>query len=142
MEKINTFRTDFWICWRNRYLLGLLQERGKDATQRATACFRPQAGNVVLIKDDIPRLQWKLGKVTEVVLGTDGQIRSAMVRTAGNKVLHRPVKLLFPLEEGQPDPVVPMPDIPDVPARKRLPRRAAKMASEQIRHQLQESDEE
>jgi hypothetical protein len=39
-------------------------------------------GDVALVKDDepSPRTQWRIGKVTQLVTGRDGQVRGATLR--------------------------------------------------------------
>ena len=51
---------------------------------RTTGCntLTVKVGDIVLIHDDTPRVQWKLSVVEQVNKGTDGLIRSANVRTA------------------------------------------------------------
>ena len=58
----------------------------------------PQIGEVVLVKDNLPRGRWKVGKIVELGLGKDKKIRSAKVLMAPHRHLHRPLKLLYPLE--------------------------------------------
>ena len=58
--------------------------------------------DVVLIEGDGPRLQWKLGKVIELIKSKDGEYRAAKIRVTGtnNKsgVLERSIRRLYPLE--------------------------------------------
>ena len=56
-----------------------------------------RVGDVVLIHDDSPRVNWKLALVTSINRGHDGLVRSANVRTA-NATTNRPIKRLHPLE--------------------------------------------
>ncbi len=62
----------------------------------------PCVGDVVLIKDDILRGQWKMGKLSNLTVSQDGQIRSAEIRTSTGNVLRRPLNLLFPIETAEP----------------------------------------
>ena len=66
----------FWHLWRNDYLLSL-RERNFTHKQRASVDAVPQPGDVVTIKDQLPRSQWKMGKIDRVIKGKDGRIRSA-----------------------------------------------------------------
>ena len=54
-------------------------------------------GEVVLIHDEIPRVNWKLGIITEVFSGIDGIVRSVKLRSKSGYVT-RPVTKCFPLE--------------------------------------------
>ena len=57
---------------------------------------------VVVHTKDQPRAFWKLGRIEEVLVGRDGEVRGAKVRVAGQgrraTTLHRPIQLLYPLE--------------------------------------------
>ena len=60
-------------------------------------------GDIVLIKDDnIPRNNWRKGKVEKLVIGKDGKTRGAkltMVSKSGQRTsAARPVQKLVPLE--------------------------------------------
>ena len=61
-----------------------------------------EPGDIVLLKNDrTKRCFWKLGKVVELLLGRDGNIRAAKVKVPsarGTTVLSRPLQLLIPLE--------------------------------------------
>ena len=67
-------------------------------------------GDVVIVHDEhLPRGLWRLGKITSVRKGQDGQVRGATVKIAnsdGQKVLlNRPIQLLYPLEVRASEPV-------------------------------------
>ena len=60
-------------------------------------------GDVVIVHDDtLPRGLWKLGRIQEVLTGSDKQSRAALVRVAcrdrQHVLLRRPIELLYPLE--------------------------------------------
>ena len=70
----------FWQIWRNDYLLSLrerIQTKLKEA--RVQLPFLAKVGDVVLIKDELPRGSWRTGKIQELVQSGDFQIRSAKV---------------------------------------------------------------
>ena len=57
----------------------------------------------MIVEDDhLPRGQWKLGMVQEIMKGQDGLTRAAVVKIASrdrqHSVLRRPIQLLYPLE--------------------------------------------
>lgn len=54
--------------------------------------------SVVLLKEDLPRGVWKMGKITELISSSDGKFRAAKVLLRTKKVLKRPLNLLYPLE--------------------------------------------
>ena len=66
-------------------------------------------GDVVLVHDDTPRINWKLAVVEELIVGNDGLVRAAHIRTAQGRT-NRPISKLCPLEvsseEPQPETVV------------------------------------
>ena len=53
--------------------------------------------DVVLIHDNMPRNQWKIGVVTDLHKGKDGLVRSVSLRLSSGNTLLRPKKL-YPLE--------------------------------------------
>ena len=56
-------------------------------------------GEVVLIHDeDSKRVLWKIGLVTEHIVGRDGKVRAVWLRTSNGSVLNRPIQRLYPLE--------------------------------------------
>ena len=75
------------------YLTGLREFYRTTGSNKQTV----KVGDIVLIHDDTPRVQWKLAMFEEVNKGTDGLIRSAIVRTASGRT-NRPIAKLYPLE--------------------------------------------
>ena len=58
----------------------------------------PQVRDIVLIKENLPRGQWKVGRISKLVEGKDNVIRSAKVMLPSKRCLHRALKLLYPIE--------------------------------------------
>ena len=56
-----------------------------------------KVGDVVLVQDDAPRINWKLAVIEELIVGNDGLVRAAHIRTAQGKT-NRPISNLCPLE--------------------------------------------
>lgn len=54
-------------------------------------------GDIVLIHDNTPRIQWRLAVIEEVNEGDDGLIHSANVRTSTERTNH-PITKLYSLE--------------------------------------------
>ena len=55
-------------------------------------------GKVVLILDETPRNQWKLGVIIQLDQGKDGLVRSVTLRTAKGNLISRPIEKLYHLE--------------------------------------------
>ena len=89
----------FWKFWRDEYLLSL-RERTKCElkSKRKQSHFSPGEGDVVLVKEDIPRGSWRLGKVIRLVSSRDGCIRSAKLSLPSGRIIGRPLNLLYPVE--------------------------------------------
>ena len=60
--------------------------------------YLAKVGDVVLIKNDLPRGNWRLGKINKVITSGDGEIRTAKVTLSSNKLIGRPLNLLYPIE--------------------------------------------
>ncbi|XP_076383917.1 uncharacterized protein LOC143261233 [Megalopta genalis] len=87
----------FWQRWKREYL-HQLQQRSKWRTSSPQAL---EVGTLVLIKEDnLPPLRWRLGRIKELHLGTDGGARVATVKTADG-IFKRPVAKLcmLPIED-------------------------------------------
>ena len=54
-------------------------------------------GEIVLIHDDAPRINWRLAIIEELITGNDGLIRAAKLRMASGRT-NRPITRLYPLE--------------------------------------------
>ena len=65
---------------------------------RVQSPYTANVGDVVLIKDDLPRGSWRLGRIQELIKIRDGQCRSARMLLASNKVIGRSLNLLYPIE--------------------------------------------
>ena len=90
---------NFWQIWRDEYLLSLRERtQNKIKCGRIQSGYEPNTGDVVLIKEDVPRGSWRLGKIVELKISNDNQIRSAKVKTPSGRIIGRPLKLLYPLE--------------------------------------------
>ena len=99
MRKKGQQRLDqFWSSWQNDYLLSLRESLHTQRMQRCTAInITPSINDTVQIKDDTPRGVWRLGRITEVHISYDGQVRAASVKT----FLWRSICHLFSLELSQ-----------------------------------------
>jgi hypothetical protein len=74
--------------------LPTLQQKNKWQTKRQDI----KIDDIVIIADDnIPREQWPLGRVIDVVKSRDGHVRSCVVKTSQSQVV-RPITKLCLLE--------------------------------------------
>ncbi|XP_011404755.1 PREDICTED: uncharacterized protein LOC105313216 [Amphimedon queenslandica] len=102
MKHLNSTLEQFWRRWTNEYLLELREAHRYSKGSRNSSI--PTVGDIVLVHDeDKPRGFWKLSRIMELIVGSDGKIRGAIVRI-GNKRLRRPLQKLYPLEVSQQDP--------------------------------------
>ena len=86
---------EFWRRWRREYLPTLTARR-KWTTESAN--LRP--GELVLIaEDNTPRGMWVMARVVTPIVGADGRVRAAVVKTASGE-LTRPATKLCVLEEN------------------------------------------
>ena len=84
---------------------------------------------MVLVHDDNhPRTFWRLGRVEQLIQGSDGHVRGAVVRVSsktGSTTWRRPLQRLYPLEIKQPDAETPVTPDKQQSTTKERPRRAA-----------------
>lgn len=113
-QLIQAISQRFWTLWTRSYL-HTLQTRSKWLSPSSP----PQVGELVLIKEDnLPPLQWKLGRITHTIPGKDGVIRVVDLDTAHGH-LRRPVLKIarLPLDSAQEEALPRAPQ--DVRATKR-----------------------
>lgn len=95
-QLLQNFIQQFWKHWHNEYL-HTLQQRNK----WIKSIDNIRVGTIVLINDpNLPPLQWKLGRVSEVYPSKDGVIRSVSLKTH-HGLIKRPVHKLSPLPISQ-----------------------------------------
>lgn len=89
----------FWKIWRDQYLLSMRERTQYSHKQkRVLATDQPKKGDIVLIKENLPRGSWKVGRILEIIQSLDGSIRSAEVRLPTGKTTKRSVCHLYPIE--------------------------------------------
>ncbi|RMX46501.1 hypothetical protein pdam_00020512 [Pocillopora damicornis] len=87
----------FWKQWQREYLTGLREQHSSQKNKNISG--EPVTrGKVVLIHDETPRNQWKLGVIIQLHQGKDGLVRSVTLRTARGNLISRPIEKLYPLE--------------------------------------------
>ena len=69
------------IIWRNEYLLSLRERtQSRLRSNRIQSSVKPNVGDVVIVKDNIPRGNRKLAKIEQLVPSRDGEIRSCKIK--------------------------------------------------------------
>ncbi|XP_015125911.1 uncharacterized protein LOC107047630, partial [Diachasma alloeum] len=97
-ELIQKIKQEFWARWNKEYLNELNIRR-----KWTTGSHDIKKNSIVLLKDDnLPPMQWRLGRVIETHPGADGIIRVVTVKTATGE-LKRNIKKLSPLPVSHPD---------------------------------------
>ena len=87
----------FWKQWQREYLTGLREQHSSQKNKSISG--EPVArGKVVLIHDETPRNQWKLGVIIQLHQGKDELVCSVTLRTAKGNLISRPIEKLYPLE--------------------------------------------
>ena len=113
-----------WNKWRTAYLQ-TLKDRAWRPGKRNTTSQEPKIGTVVLIKDDLPRGRWQVGKIVALHDSRDRSCRSAKLVLPNKKTLNRPIRLLYPIELSA-DTEAPTDDNTNRPPRRVQPPRRAK----------------
>ena len=104
----------FWKFWHDEYLLSLrerpqLRHKGSRVHVNST----PKVGEIVLIKEDgVQRGCWKMGRIVEVILSKDGEIRSAKILLPSQHIINRTVNFIFPLEIAATEEINPENSLP------------------------------
>ena len=89
----------FSKIWSHEYLLSLRErQQTKLSGPRVQSPDTANVGDVVLIKDDLPRGSWRLGRIQELIKSRDGRFLSARVLLASNKIIGKSLNLLYPIE--------------------------------------------
>ncbi|XP_017887576.1 uncharacterized protein LOC108629432 [Ceratina calcarata] len=97
-EKMQKSRQHFWQRWHKEYLNELIR-RSKWSSPKSDLIT---VGAMVLLQEEnIPPLQWPLGRILEIHPGDDGVVRVVSVKTA-NGVFKRTVKKIavLPIEQA------------------------------------------
>lgn len=88
-ELVTSLHKQFWLSWLKEYLQQLHQRKYWSEAQPNL-----KENQIVVIKDDnLPPLQWKIGRVVKVDPGPDGHVRVATIKTASGEVTRTIAKL-------------------------------------------------
>ena len=88
----------FWSRWKTEYLTSLREFNKTCGHNDATI----KVGDVVIVHDEKPRMQWKLALVDELIKGGDDLVRAAHIQI-GRYRTTRPIVKLYPLEVSSSD---------------------------------------
>ena len=84
-----------WNRWTSEYVRALRERHNLKYSDKTAILDK---GDVVIIRgDDKNRNKWKLGIVEDLIVGRDGVLRAAKLRS-GRGILERAVQHLYPLE--------------------------------------------
>ena len=98
MKYVQTVISHFWKRWSTEYVTS---SREYQRVQNSQKILRtPEVNDIVIIKDDkLPRHQWQLGRVMELIRGRDENVRAVKLMVGKNRArIDRPINLLYPLE--------------------------------------------
>ena len=139
-RKLQTDLNNYWTCFSKSYLNELRQHHiYRSAKANSNRRCNLQNGDVVVIKEDfkVPRNEWKLGKVTELIKGTDGNTRGAKLLTISKSGFrtscYRPIQKLIPFEITKDSKVSLRYDREKVHCANERPARRAASEGEQLR---------
>lgn len=89
---------DLWRRWKHNYLLQLRSAHHKGSSSTVSL----KQGDVVLIEDDHPQLQWTLARIVRSTPGADGIHRLLTVSLPDRRQLQVPAQRLYLLEGATP----------------------------------------
>ena len=137
----------FWDRWKREYLINLRERYYKN--KQSPRSLKISRGDIVIVHtDQEARGFWRLGRVTDLIIGADGQVRGAEVYTLTEdnrpSLLRRPLQRLYPLEigyitdtaESELPGTMPVEQDTDPPRNTRPSRAAAREARDKIAARL------
>ena len=104
-KKGNKHLEQFWKVWKDGYLLNLRERNQlfqKHPRIQAKKC--PKIGDIVQIKDSLPRGTWRMGRIVEMIRSSDGEERAARVMMPNRNILQRSIIHLYPIECNDKEP--------------------------------------
>ena len=79
--------------WKHEYLTSLREFHGSTGDNRQ----RIKIGDVVLVHDEGPRINWHLAVIKDLIIGGEKLVRTAIIRTSAGET-NCPITKLYPLE--------------------------------------------
>ena len=102
MRHLGEVTSRFWKRWKTEYLQELREQHRTGAATGGENRPIQQDEPVIVYDEAQPRGLWRLGRVTRLLRGGDGEVRAAEVKvhskTGTPTVLRRPIQHLYPLE--------------------------------------------
>ena len=102
---VQTTMQSYWQRFQHVYLATLREHHMYASRKRTNTTNVLKVGDVVIIKPEssvTPRSSWRLGRVDSLVVGKDGHVRGAHLKTRSNEgrasSISRPLQKLVPLE--------------------------------------------
>ena len=107
--------TQLTNCWRKDYLLSLREYRAVKGNSQGPSI---RIGDIVIVKDDnTKRIFWKMARVVELLKGSDGVARAALINVSnGNgppRILKRSIRHMIPIELSDTDDEITDTDSPE-----------------------------
>lgn len=87
-KKVQSMAKTYWDRWLHEYLPSLAKR-----SKWSEAVKNVKEGDIVMIAEDDQKAKWKKGVVLKTHVGKDGQVRSAVVKTASGEYTRPVVKL-------------------------------------------------
>ena len=130
-NKVSAIINHFKKIWSVDYLQSL---REKHYSSRSGPNRTPKIGELVIVGLEQNRSKWTLGRVVDLVKGSDEKIREVLINCQ-NRVLRKTVEKLIPLELSQDNSEPPKPSLSDdMEGNSRPQRQAAVKAKERSKN--------
>ncbi|KAK6762822.1 hypothetical protein RB195_023504 [Necator americanus] len=93
------FTEKFWQIWRDQYLLALREKHQREVGKNRSSRYSPRKDDIVLINEPVlPRHSWKMGRIHDLIMNSEGLIREAVIMLTSHRQIRRPINPLVPLE--------------------------------------------
>ena len=86
----------FWKQWQREYLTSLREQHSLQKNKHISA-EKVVQGKAVLIHDETPQNQWKLGVIIQLHQGKDGSVCSVTLKPAKGNITLTPTEKLYPI---------------------------------------------
>ena len=104
MKYLKSLSDHYWKRFKEEYLLELRSQHALGGDPSRT----PELGEVVVLEGQMKRNCWRLGKIVQLIHGSDNRCRAAVVKTfdgSNSRLIRRPVEKLYPIELRSEVPV-------------------------------------